>query len=812
MSDTSHTIGQGYPVGQLLRALDSLAHHDDPAVRARVQARADRWRAVLAGMQTGAVSPGSRTPVADTPAWATLEVVTGGFATGRLLAEQPLDDVEQAQLAELPPARPGDSDRGRLNRHALGEAGQRGLLALLRSGAYRIDLPEHGALLAVAWLTAQGQADAALDIVEAIAPFFDRLRFTPRPAARPQPGGATVHRLPARDVAEHLRSRPPNARVAAMNQALSVWNPLTDQALALLLETVDGPVPHLVADPDGGHQRRPDGQPVVQGGWPLAHTPADWPLRARLWSVAVASAESAGAPSSRPANRRSSLARMRAAIAAALGDRPPLSPRERAALRAVLAGCIARRGMPDSARLASLRQHQARTAARPMHHVLARVLAERLAHLPPDAGLPALDAVAGPVTPQESAQAAGAAMPAPLIRRLHQCLDAPVDQLVALGAIPSAEVLAQVLPQLSAQVVAAGIRDPDLRGLFTQVYAAFRRRRGLLLVDLQHQVRIEELPWIGALEAFRDRDLAAAEVARQSLRQVSILALSSFPQTILPNPLITELHALAKAAGLSVPLVEELAADIFMGAFTPKFTQAAQVAATVLHGSLYARYYDLPTVDELTGVQAPDRVRRSIAALGLSRKGGADTDQLFAMRCRTRAREAGVSKQGFSVAANGAILEQAQILHTHNLAPLFAALELSTPMAALLPDMARDCFTWVLARQRPVLHHWQQELQHLKNCAYAWRQMIFFLSVAPPDTVATFLPWAWQQLEASSANPRVARFRPVLVGLHAVARGGRFDSDGRLVDAQGRPGRRLLGWSVGPHWLAPSTHPGGARA
>jgi hypothetical protein len=42
------------------------------------------------------------------------------------------------------------------------------------------------------------------------------------------------------------------------------------------------------------------------------------------------------------------------------------------------------------------------------------------------------------------------------------------------------------------------------------------------------------------------------------------------------------------------PLVEEVAADIFMGTFTEKWARAAAVASNSLDGTLYARYYDLP--------------------------------------------------------------------------------------------------------------------------------------------------------------------------------------------------------------------------
>jgi hypothetical protein len=50
---------------------------------------------------------------------------------------------------------------------------------------------------------------------------------------------------------------------------------------------------------------------------------------------------------------------------------------------------------------------------------------------------------------------------------------------------------------------------------------------------------------------------------------------------------------LAKQADLDVPIVGEVAADIFMGEFTQKYADAAITAAELLQDSLYERYYDI---------------------------------------------------------------------------------------------------------------------------------------------------------------------------------------------------------------------------
>ena len=197
------------------------------------------------------------------------------------------------------------------------------------------------------------------------------------------------------------------------------------------------------------------------------------------------------------------------------------------------------------------------------------MLAGRLGQFPADGGIPSLDDVAADVATGESAAVpAGEPIPGHLVAKASRALEAPVDELVERRIIGSAEVLAAVVPQITAQVVAAGLDDPQLSGLYGQAYAAFRRRRSLLLLNLEHQVRFGELPWIAALQPFRADSADTAQAASQALAEVTFLAVRGFPQTILPNPLISEMSALAAQAGLPLPLVEEVAADIFTGTFT----------------------------------------------------------------------------------------------------------------------------------------------------------------------------------------------------------------------------------------------------
>jgi hypothetical protein len=194
-----------FAVGQLQRAFDSLAAAQDAAGLARAEAKIARWRSVLAGMADGSLAVGTRTPVTGTPEWVTLEVAHGGFATGRLLAEQPLDADERELLGGLPREVPGATDRERLNAWFLGDAGQRDLRRMLAEGRYRVEVPEEAALLVVAWLLEHGPPEAALDLVAELRPWMSRLRFTPPaggPARAVRGDGARPGGGPGRPAAE----------------------------------------------------------------------------------------------------------------------------------------------------------------------------------------------------------------------------------------------------------------------------------------------------------------------------------------------------------------------------------------------------------------------------------------------------------------------------------------------------------------------------------------------------------------------------------------------------------------------------------
>ncbi|MEU6387931.1 hypothetical protein [Streptomyces sp. NPDC046939] len=755
-------VSTGYARHQLAKAFVTALTHEDDAARDRAERRVRDWRAVLAGMAAGTLTIGSRTPVRGLPAWITPKVVRGGFVTGEASASGPLlpYETEAARAAGVP------ADRGALFAYSLTEPGLARLGALLDSGRYEVTVPEEAVLLTVAWLVRAGEVEAAVELVGAVRPFADRLRFLPRPSATPAPDARAVHRRTVGDAAHTLSRRRPNDAVETQREALTVWQPFGDELLALWLETADDSGQVLRSAPDAAWRRRAA------------------ELLDRYHRLAVEHARC-----TKHRRPKENLAVLRGALEETVAGRA-LDARRLGLLRHVVASMVRRRGAPGSERLRALRDRQAAQAALPSHHAFAQLLLRRIAPLPQDAGAADVAPLTAPVTDEESRATgllAGAPVPDALCRTVETSLSASVDVLVERGVVPSAEVLAELVPQLVAATTAEAYADDALRTLVAVNYRAFRARRSLLLLNLAHQIRVEELPWVKALAPHQNAE-AVEDTAREVLRQVGELAVGAFPGTLLPNPLVRELSVLARQAELGAPFVEELAADIFMGTFTPKFLQAARVAAELLTGTLYERYY---------GIDYAAVRNLAIAETGtdLTRTRRSRTSPGFAELCRARA-GAGDTR---SVAVNGTVIEQAQILTTHNLATLVHRVGIAPGPG--WDELARHAYRTVCRLVARVRGN-PRPLATVKDAAYAWRQMIFYVSLCPARTQRAFLDWTDEET-ARHPGHVAARLAPARAGLRLATADPdfRFAPDGTDGTGSASPARRFQGWTTKRHWI-----------
>ena len=772
-SNDKHSANPGFALSQLAKALQTSQEHHDPETRERGVARVARWMQTLQGMITGSLAIGSRTPVESVPAWATLEVVTGGFATGNLMAEAPLQQYERDFLARI-----GESasthPRLALNVHYLTEEGIGELLGMLESGCYRLGVPEEGALLVIAWLIEQGRSDAARALLDELMPFMSRLRFYPVPSTRPIDIGERVFIENVGAVIAALKRKRTPADILHERSVVEYFLPLFDRLVSLFLETIDGETPRLSSAEDGGAPGR------AIGGWPCKQFPGGWRERAVDLLSEISAMPRSPVDERSLGSGRPNFLHLVKRLEVCVDDPSRLTGRDVGMIRHVLACTISKRGEPGSLEHRALRDRQHTIAARPTVAELARVIVDRLRMLPEDTGIERVDDLIGVVTAVEAEAYSvpeGVEIPQSLRRTIMRGRMGTVDELVTDGLVTSADVLARLVPQITAAVRSEPIVDERLRTLYHATYRAFNRRRSLLLLNLESQVRIEELPWVKAIESMRLTGLGDHQAARATLVRVVRLALAYFPHQIFPNKLLSEISALSKSADIAMPIVNELAADIFMGEFSTSFLRAAHDAADLLQGTLYERYYRI----DFAAVRAIDDITAS--------RWGTKTSAGFARMCYARAGEfenRGVYDSGF-VARNGKVIEQQQILTTHNLATLFTALGLRDEMRDELPERARQCFVWICHRLETPINDRHALKIMAKNCAYAWRQMVFYLSMVEIDEQAGFVSWARSHL---GAHPQAA------ARLHASLEG--------LADAVLRRSSAhdpLVGWTVGEHPL-----------
>ena len=136
-------------------------------------------------------------------------------------------------------------------------------------------------------------------------------------------------------------------------------------------------------------------------------------------------------------------------------------------------------------------------------------------------------------------------------------------------------------------------------------------------------------------------------------------------------------------------------------------------------------------------------------------------------------------------------MEQQQIISSHNLAGLTTVLGLRLDWPALI----QRAWGFVVKKLQALPDDWYARLQHQKNAAFAWRQLLFFAAV--DQKTSTDLP-LWfgvleQYLEQNVPETEsLAWFRQVF--LQPLAR-----------VLRGEPGPRnpVLGWVSGDHPLNP---------
>ena len=711
------TASAGYAVSQLAKSLRTADEHIDSETKDRAVKKANKWLQVFTGMISGGLNVGSRSPIKDTPVWATPEVLTGGFVTGKLLANGKLEEHEREFLSQLTPI-PGVPERASINGDFLTDEGIVKLQKYLSEGNYDISVPEEGALLVIAWLVSNGLNSEARSLLDEIAPYLPSLRFYPIPRKDALQIDSRVFLEDIGKVTSSIQNIRPSQQVLAQKEAIEGWIPLYDRAISLLLDLIDGDTPSIGPDDS------------IFGGSPTSSPDNEWKLRAAELISDYKLFRENNSRCKRPESKKHSFYQVRQFISKYLDAPISLTDKDIKRIRVLIARYVTKRGIPGSEKWHTSRGLQKQQASGPTYHLLAKTLISRLSALPRDGGLDNFEGAIKPLTTQEAAEIqvdSSITIPPYFVKKIKRAVCDTVENLIEMGVITSGDTLAVLLPQITATIHALSFEEPELKRLYANLYKAFRKRRSLLLLNLESQVKFEELPWVKELHRFKQTGSGANEVAEKSFQQSAELALTSFPYAIVPNKLLQEFRALAKQASIEIPLVDELAADIFMGQFLEKFVSAAKIAAKLLSGSIYERYYNI----DFEQINAIDDLTKS--------KYGPATSAQFASICSERIPKK--KEEGSFVVQNGMIIEQQQILTTQNLAAIFDAAKLSKSLEDKLPEMARSCFQFICSKQQMKITDWHARLTVKKNTAYAWRQMIFYLSLVSPSIREDFFSW-----------------------------------------------------------------------
>lgn len=741
LNHTAFTLNLGYAAHQLQKAQQTHQQHPDEATRERAAVKIQQWQNIFEHIQTGSMAYGSRTPLSKIPAWVSLEVAAGGFATGRLLAGGELQAHEQEWLKTLKLENTTEP-RLSLNQYFLTGAGLEQLQTWLANGQYEITVPEEGAFLVMAALLEHNQLEIAADLIKTISPFLAQLRFYPKPLPLPRPPSTQVCLQTVGEVVENLGKIRPKQHMLAQQEALLVWLPFYDRIVGLMLAT-------------------------MQNDWPCQIYPHNWTERASALLLEYKKLSQQHNLCSKHSDRSDYQWQLREFMRRCVKNPSKLTGFEVGRIRYILKTYLAKRGAPHSDQQLEVRKQQLQVISQPSFHQLAQVVLARLQTKAFHRGLEDLEPVLQAITAPEAQQyrlPVGSDIPTTIQTKVERCRIDSLEKLLETGLISSGEVLAKVLPQMTSGLQAMNFAEQPTRQLYVALYQAFRKRRSLLLVNLAKQVQLEELPWVTALDTLRTPTLSQPAVAKQALVEACSLALRFFPYTMLPNKLLQELRALARTAQLELPLVDELAADIFMGAFSEKFTEAVLQAGELLEDTVYARYYaiDYPSLKiELTKpvtVAAPAPTKRKKAVKTISQT---HDQKKLAILCAQRAN---VALHSWQPAWNGMIIEQQQILTTQNLAVLWVGLGLEQTLQTELPQLARTSLLWIYKQLQIKPSSWHSQLLIQKNTAYAWRQIVFFLSLLSETQQTSFLDFATQQLASQPTNLH-KNFKPLLRGL-----------------------------------------------
>lgn len=717
--------------------------------------------------------------------------------------------------------------RIRLNMSWLSQYGIESLQSLLKSRKYRVESAEESALLVIAWLVSRGKEEEATDLVFTLLPYFHLVRFYPRPASFPCEFGLKCSRRTVGEVRDEIEGR---SEGVVNNGAMKYGiNKLVVEKLAPAYDALVSLIMSTCTHVPGNTSLSSDSSDFLlpfQKSPTSAQRRAFQAVDAKFEEIASEAAELRRGRDVRSKTlkqlgpkRNCGFLLSAARTFFGRGPRLPTDKMEHARKILVQIDTNPRRGLPltwkpgvslkDLLTEAGAEQDCTQSSADEIRSVMlakfraeqrfyvrvdpsflskpwADLLMERIDALRADrfSGLDDVEPLLVACRKKEASRSGlreGAAVPSGTLRLLRLLQRGTVDELLAAGLVPSMETLADLAgPLIGAAKVQGVHRNEAFRTLYGATSAAFRKRRSLLLLNYETQVKFLELPWAEHLESFsRNKNFAdRTDTLRELFCSYVRVCVRRWPHVMIPNKMVSALGDIAAAAKIKTQhgewmgLMAELAADIFMGGFVPKWGAHAAVSKKMLTGSLYDQYFRVSVEDSSIW----ERVQAGKAA-----------DNVTEMEAFCLPARKGVA---WSVASNGAYIERAMVFTTHNYAYLFEVLASLDRAFAQdeLQEIAEACFASLSETLRPVTKDakmpWQSKLQRTKNVAYGWRQLVFIVSRLDKSGIDAFFAKTVSQEKAMQG----CHLQRALVDLRSVWQG--------MTEDRKRTWKPFFGWNV----------------
>ena len=319
-----------------------------------------------------------------------------------------------------------------------------------------------------------------------------------------------------------------------------------------------------------------------------------------------------------------------------------------------------------------------------------------------------------------------------------------IEEHIQAGIINSADGIASVIPALFTACASNKIEDPVFRNLYCHLSLALARRQNERFSKAVGYTCMGVLPWANLMRSDIDGEASDVVATGDTIRIATRAWIDHFPHTMTPNRFVSSINrlvwALNKQGNTPAPTLDTtelptmLLRDIsndstFAGSFSSNFSLSTLQAARALQGTLYERYYDLgPIYADLIARLGPHAARTDGGREGVTAMSGILLDATT--NCMPRWKVPAMTGRHNYTVANGRTLESVMVMSTHNLCQLYAWLGLgsASPSEGGVDNMAAARKTWKhiigLFESPP-----EDTYYGYRMVAYAWRQLLFFLSM-----------------------------------------------------------------------------------